>query len=356
MTRHSVLRGVRGVVLVAGLAITTVGFLMAAAGASAAEPHGGAHYLGFEGIETWALPARSSADLRVSPSGSKFTGASYVQIGNSCGFDRYLWLGGTRIHDGRFAKTEREGPFRARLRGHFVTRGYATFRYSDTRPLRGCAPAPNGGLRKGALYENGEPPFTACRSQAAKTDLENNDGRIFEQLRYGAGNAYFVPIEYACLFSVNKRVQLVGPSEQELQVPPRLVAPYAAFALQVGCDGLRDGCLPGGTNLARVRVRDLRDGRLVSDLPAMMPHPVVADSNPLILGTEHVTDLELKSNRSIAWVVLDTSSGNHQVVAVDAHGRRVLDSGAGLGLESLTLHGSTLTWVNAGVTHSATLD
>src|SRR4051812_29463953 len=43
--------GVRGVVLVAGLAITTVGFLIAAAPASAAKPHGGARYLGFEGPE-----------------------------------------------------------------------------------------------------------------------------------------------------------------------------------------------------------------------------------------------------------------------------------------------------------------
>jgi hypothetical protein len=105
-----------------------------------------------------------------------------------------------------------------------------------------------------------------------------------------------------------------------------------------------------------VRERDLRDGHLVSDLPAMMPRPVVALSNPLILGTERVTDLELKSNRSIAWLVLDTFSGNRQVVAVDSNGRRVLDSGADVELESLTLDGSTLSWINGGVTHSATLD
>jgi hypothetical protein len=353
MSRHSVLRNVRGAVLVACLALTTAGFLVAATGAAAAKPRGGAHFLGFEGIETQAVVTRASADLHISASGSKLTDASYVQIGNSCGYDRYLWLGGARIHDGRFAKTEREGPFRTRLRGHFVTRGYATFRYSDTRPSHGCAPAPSGGLRTGVLYENGEPPFTGCRSQAAKTDVQNDDGRVFQQLSYAKANAYFVASEYACLFSANKRVRLAGA---EQSAAPRLVAPYAAFALQVGCDGLRDGCLPGGTNLSRVRERDLRDGHLVSDLPAMMPRPVVALSNPLILGTERVTDLELKSNRSIAWLVLDTFSGNRQVVAVDSNGRRVLDSGADVELESLTLDGSTLSWINGGVTHSATLD
>jgi hypothetical protein len=40
----------------------------------------------------------------------------------------------------------------------------------------------------------------------------------------------------------------------------------------------------------------------------------------------------------------------------DAQGRRMLDGGPGLDTQSLTLSGSTLTWVNDGQTRSATLN
>jgi hypothetical protein len=323
----------RGAGLAAGLVLTTAGFLIAAAGASAAKPHGGAHYLGFEGSETQDIVTQSGADLYVSASGSKFTGMSYVRIGAECGRGRYLWLGGTRIHGGRFAKTEREGPFRTRLRGHFVARGYATFRYSATRTSRGC----ESRVRTGVLYENGEPPFSGCSSQPAKTVVQNGDGRILEQLRVGGGGV--ARVDFGCLFSVNKRVPLGGAATGEQHTGPRLVAPYAAFVEET-------------SGHPSVRVRDLRDGRLVSDLALTMSEH---------FGEPRVTDLELKPNGSVAWLVrlpytFGPPSNSVEVIAVDANGRRLLDSSDDVVPDSLTLDGSTLSWINAGVTHSATLD
>jgi hypothetical protein len=45
-----------------------------------------------------------------------------------------------------------------------------------------------------------------------------------------------------------------------------------------------------------------------------------------------------------------------QVVACDRTGEQVLDSGVGIGLHSLNLHGSTLSWTAFGETRTARLD
>jgi hypothetical protein len=45
-----------------------------------------------------------------------------------------------------------------------------------------------------------------------------------------------------------------------------------------------------------------------------------------------------------------------QVTACTASGKQLLDKGYGIDLESLELHGSTLTWSNSGETRSATLN
>jgi hypothetical protein len=333
MSRHSVLRNLRGVVLAVGLALTTAGFLIAAAHASAAKPHGGAHYLGFEGSEMGYVGHYSgglSSSVRVSASGRKFTGTSYLLIGEACTHGRYLSLAGTRIHNGRFTTTERAGPFRVRLQGHFVTRGYAMYRYSARRG----SPCENK-IHTGVLYENGQPPFSGCRSQAAETHFQNADGRIFVQWRFSGQS--FGPFVFACLFSANKRIQIGLANSSYPGSTARLAAPYVAYAAH-SCDVC-------SSQHSILQVRDLRDGSLVHDLSASSP-----DGN----GDE-VTDLELKPNGSLAWVVAQPYS-HVELVAFDANGRRVLDSGLDLQRESLTLNGSTLNWVKAGVTYSATLD
>ncbi len=73
-----------------------------------------------------------------------------------------------------------------------------------------------------------------------------------------------------------------------------------------------------------------------------------------------VTDLVLKPNGSVAWIVdrLAFMGSPHtiDVVAVDSTGRRLLDSGLAVDPTSLTLTGSTLTWRKGGATKSATLN
>jgi hypothetical protein len=217
-----------------------------------------------------------------------------------------------------------------------VTRAYATFRYSASSPR--CRRR----ARTGALYRKGQPPFTGCRSQAAQTDAQNADGRAFEQLRYVADDSEFAPFAYACLFSADRRVPLSPIDESMELTAPVLAAPFVAFAV-ANCPGA--GCY------STVTVRNLQNGRLVHDLSATMTGGPPGTS-------EHVTDLELKPNGSVAW--LDQLSGftigTIEVIAVDATGRRLLESSPDVDPRSLTLDGSTLSWITAGATHSATLD
>jgi len=283
------------------------------------------------------------AEVRVSASGGELIGGSYVRVSLGCGGARRISLAHTVIRRGSFARVKRHGAIRYQLRGRFVTRAYASLRYSASSPARASASARcQSGSRTGALYQQGEPPFTGCRSQRAQTDVENDDGRAFEQLRFDSDNAEFVPFAYACLFSVNKRVRLGRNAESTELTLPRVVAPYVAFAV-ADC--------PGASCYSTVVVRDLRNGRLINDLAATMTGGAPGD-------TQHVTDLELKPNGSVAWLVQLSGYATRtiEVVAVDASGRRLLESGPDVEPESLVLDGSTLSWRTGGVTHSATLD
>ena len=70
----------------------------------------------------------------------------------------------------------------------------------------------------------------------------------------------------------------------------------------------------------------------------------------------------LKPDGSLAWVgsTKQTLGGRRgpltpEVGACDSTGEHLLDSSAGIDLQSLALHGSTLTWTDSGETHSAIL-
>ena len=322
-----------------------LGAVLAAAGpAAAAKPHGGARYLGFEGSETAPTVRQVSAKARVSTDGGEFMARSYVRVALGCGRATRVPMTDTPIRRGRFAKVKRAGTIRYRLRGHFVTRAYATISYSASSPPRASASARcQSGARTGALYERGEPPFTGCRSQRAQTDFQNDEGRAFEQLRYDADNLEFIPFAYACLFSTNKRVRLGANGESTELTLPRVAGPYAAFAV-ADC--------PGANCYSTVVVRNLRNGRLVKNL----------DATKTSFGAPgesvYVTDLELKPNGSLGWLAQLSSytTNTIEVVAVDTSGRRLLDSGSDVDPESLALDGSTLSWLKAGVTQSATLN
>jgi len=74
-----------------------------------------------------------------------------------------------------------------------------------------------------------------------------------------------------------------------------------------------------------------------------------------------VVRVVLTGNGSVAWagrgrIGLATKSAPvPQIVACDHDGQRILDSGDGLELTTLSLDGSTVSWLNSGIKHSATL-
>ncbi|HEY1360384.1 MAG TPA: hypothetical protein VGF21_18930 [Thermoleophilaceae bacterium] len=321
--------------LVSGLALAVL--FAAVSAAPAAKPHKNARYTGFEGSETDMNLAEPTARLRVSRSGRSFRRGSYVEL--SCRDDRVIRkvsLAGTRIRrSGKFSKSRRRGRIRYRLSGRFVLRDYARIRYTARR-VGGC----RSGRSKVALYEKGVPPFKSCRSQKAKNDVKNSDGRVFEQLNIGDSGEFF-PFSYACLYSTGKRFELGRNWDDELVETPRLTAPYVAWA-SVGCGNV--------TCQSAVEVADLRVGKVVKNLPAT--------TGGLPGNSNRVTDMVLKPNGSLAWIVdIGSSVGSdRQVVAVDSAGRRLLDSGGNIDPESLTLSGSTLSWTESGASRSASLN
>jgi len=204
------------------------------------------------------------------------------------------------------------------------------------------------------LYRDGVPPFSGCRTQRAATVLWGDRGRLFEQYAALRPGARFFTHLYACLFdSPSKRIDLgENYAPDDYREHFRLVGPFVAF-FRHECAM----CIPWDQDW--IEVRDARDGSLVHK-------PDVA------LGSR-LADLKLKVNGSVAWTLdrvamgpdgypIDYGSGQPpaavawEVWALDSHGQRLLDSGPNLVLDSLELNGSTLTWINDGVNHTATLD
>ena len=95
----------------------------------------------------------------------------------------------------------------------------------------------------------------------------------------------------------------------------------------------------------------LRDGSIFRTAVGFVDTP----GRPRTVGR-----LVLKANGSVAWIVdraaFMGSPRSIDVVAEDATGRRVLDSGVDIDAGSLTLNGSTLTWQKDGATQSGTLN
>lgn len=318
----------------------------------AVRPTPGAHYFGLTAAGQYQ--ASGNADvwikLRVSRSGRRLAGAT-IQL--DCGAygsgDMKLSFRrkpGARIRrDGRFAVAGRTRMRRYRLSGRFVTAQYGRLRYSaQMRRPRRCQSVEDEYLI--ALYREGVPPFSGCRSQRAKTLARSATGRVFQQykLRGGDLDGGWVPHAYACLFATPKRRLDLGQNYDDETVDlPRLTGNFLAY-------------FKGETTIAgyfaELRVLDLRDPISVR----------IVDATPLTTTPEQqgpflTEDLVLKANGSVAWTVYSSGASEpKQLWALDSAGQRLLDSGPGLELESLELSGSTLTWLHGGMPRSATLN
>jgi hypothetical protein len=102
----------------------------------------------------------------------------------------------------------------------------------------------------------------------------------------------------------------------------------------------------------QVIVRRLSNGRQLSSDPA-----VTQITGPE--SVQSVTSVVVSSTGRAAWIGTSHSIVRHrhasQVLARTATGLRVLDSGSGIGRNSLRLNGTRLTWQHGSQTRSATL-
>jgi hypothetical protein len=340
--------------------VLVIGLAALAGPATAAAPVAGGRYV----AECCRFPQLENhfrvADLRVAADGRTLTRRSYVGCESNAFFlNKFRPPRSVRIRregrsDGSFSFQARRRSYRGgyvtvRARGRFTSAGGGWFRYS-VRPTKRshCQPGP---VTVG-LHLDREPPFSGCGAQSAWTYVATSNGLVFEQHRVLFGWS-FLPITYGCLYSVNERfaLGLNGVSASglgQLLSHFRLAGPYAAYGCQgnttdVEVDGARiAGCV------SALYVTDLRDGS----------RREVKVSGGQFRGGG-VEDLELKENGSVAWIESAFERGSRtveQVGALDTTGQRVLDRGFRIERNSLTLTGSTLSWINAGQARSAVLN
>jgi hypothetical protein len=240
---------------------------------------------------------------------------------------------------------------RYRFSGRFVSPRHVTLAYRVRfavptvvgRPRQWCD---TGSLRVEADL-NGDPPYSGCRTQRARTLLLTPTGRVFQQLRLVRRSLY-ESYFYACSFDADRRVTLGPDYDPNAFGALRLAGQFVAYVRYYIC-----GAGPCPNYLHAIDVRDLRDGSLVRE----------ASSFPGSFAD--VEALELTDGGALAWgltsaPVWDGSSpppprSLHDVWAYDGAGQRLLDSGPELDPRSLTLSASTVSWSNAGVTRSEEL-
>jgi hypothetical protein len=324
----------------------TVGLagLLLVAPAMAGRPAPGAHYYGLRAADQYPRVEElipPTAELRVSRSGRRLVAAEVTLL---CGRGRSLDESVVRLslRGNPLAVVRRGGGFsfpavglsdtkrrvRLWLSGRFVSAQYARLFYRVRDP-QDC-PATDArypALSPAALYRDGKPAFSGCRSQRAGTLLRTDSGRVFQQLTIDEFSS-FVTHVYACLYAMpHRRVDLGRNYDDARVLVPRLAGSFVAW--WSGVLGVMD-------------LRDPASVRLVDHTPGF---ETVWPQSP--------SDLVLKPNSAIAWTILHFEP---ELWALDTAGLRMLDSGPQLGLESLELSGSTLTWINAGSARSALLD
>jgi hypothetical protein len=184
---------------------------------------------------------------------------------------------------------------------------------------------------------------TTCGLAGSKTIVRTSTARVFSKkgrLPLSGGGSVTGDRVYGCLYERGRRTLLAlardvdGDSEWVDRRTIRLAGPFAGYA-----HGFDSG-LDGGEF---VEVRDLRTGKRVYR----------TDDNSLV----DVRDLELGASGSVAWISEQVDSPSTRGVfawSLD-QGLLTLDSGAQIGSRSLTLQGTTLSWLMAGAPRSAPL-
>jgi hypothetical protein len=181
-----------------------------------------------------------------------------------------------------------------------------------------------------------------CLPKDARSLLRTPAGVVFQ---VGKGST---PQVYACLFSRNR--------PQKLQLPPSagrsVLTSFANYRIQPPWIGYSWKTTIVDSGASGVAVLNLQSGRI--------RRAAVSFSNSSVRDVSYVTDVELKSDGSIAWISEGTKPApppetpfTHQVEVSDKGGYRVLETSPEIGLKSLSLKGSELTWIAGSDTRSA---
>jgi hypothetical protein len=306
---------------------------LAPAHAAAARPEPGARYADTD-YAFWVNLRVSQSGGALVPRGSKVENLS----GWRCpGLDFRLSRPVRIRRDGRFEYRRRRGKFVLTVSGRFRTRELAriTMRYRRVPRRRGRECDDSGRV---SLSPKRVAPLhvSDCRSHDAKTLLLTPAGRVFwHDAWYGRDG--WATVAYGCLFSLNKPFELGQDDDDDNDLDRfRLVEPYIAYEhseCPMGC-------------VYSLHVQDLRDGTV-----RHLPRDPSGTFGP-------ITDVELRQTGSVAWIARPSQYFGLRVPAVwadDGQASRLLDSG-NIGLESLELSGSTLTWTRDGAPQSAILE
>jgi hypothetical protein len=181
-----------------------------------------------------------------------------------------------------------------------------------------------------------------CASAGSTTVYKSAEGRIFKKRGH----------YYSCSYREGKKFRLVesGFRGEDRYGPFRVRSRYAAYTYRPSCGACE-------SNGAYVLVQDLRTGHHRTFVSAMGGGAV----GPPDGIAQRVTDLVLKSNGSVAWIVVQTDNRTSpattrvQVRARDSNGGRRLDESLAIDRDSLRLDASTLHWRHGATARTAQL-
>lgn len=188
-----------------------------------------------------------------------------------------------------------------------------------------------------------------CKRPRSTTLRETRKVRIFamprESVTLPGGRSIDGRPVFGCLKSIGEARLLNAPGEQEgygFGVDEHAFgvrAPMVAYVFIVG---------HFDSQSAFVRVRNLNTNVTVRGCPV---------GGGLSPGTPRVAEIVMDSRGKVAWSVEGGTFGSpFAVVACDSTGQHVLDSGEGIDLESLALHGSVVRWLDGGSRREANLE
>lgn len=184
-----------------------------------------------------------------------------------------------------------------------------------------------------------------CARKGSKTEEASRHARVYSVRR--VQDDAVTRRWYGCLYRTQRRVHLgdVGPAGMfsDRISPVRLAGRYVATAAEYTAS-------TGDALGALIQVRDLRSGALVQRF-----------QSPGDPNTYDVTDLELRSNGSVAWIAriiqgmpATTTYEVRRFPTTESHST-ILDAGTGIGPRSLALSGRTLYWTHDGAPRSTIL-